>query len=1139
MVRRAADLTDAHPVDVPSPIGFPVEGQGQRDLMVELRWYLEVFLDYPFEPSTTRAVRVEAARERWGRAAFDALFHGGLGRDFLSEAEREGERDGLVIEIRSDNPSVLAWPWEALQNAKQSPIALACQVERRLTMPTQAPVLSSALPRDRLRILLVIARPFAADVGFRSVARPVVDLIESGEFPAEVTVLRPPTFGRLQQVLQQNPDAFHVLHFDGHGGYGSVPSEANSHQLKGVEGRLVFEDDHGQPVPVDASKLATLLARYKLPAVVLNACQSAMVDARADDPFASVAAALLRGGVRSVVAMAYSLYVTAAQVFLPAFYGRLFETGDIGRATQAGRRRMFDDDKRVCARGRYPLGDWMIPVLYQQGTLDFGFVRSAGARSEVQRISLPPEAMDSQNPYDFVGRDSALLALERALLGKPAGVVIHGLGGVGKTTLVRGFVNWLAQTNGLGAGVLWVDFRDVHSAEFVVNAMLGPLAGTNALSLPFVDKLVGLTKLLREIEMLVVWDNFESVGGSMPTEDRQILPALLASLRGGKSKVLLTSRSDERWLGGPQVCTRVPLGGLDGEERWVFYQLIVDDLRLMVNREDADQVALMQKLGGHPLLMRAVLPKLESMTAGAIVKAVETNLAAVVDAEDELGAKVMATLGFVAQSLPQEWVGLLVPLSLHEHFVVAEDLEVMAKDVPGDWSRARIDALLDALTVAGLVTRRGPAVFELHPALTTYLRERVSGDAHEEAWQRGFVDRMGRVADHIGSREPHEQQPIFEVRGANVRRALVLATTMGMHLHVAALTQSLGEWARVTRDFAGARALYEALGLRAAQEGTPKHEATAYHQLGIVAQAQRDFEAAERWYLKSLTISEQRGDDHMVAPSYHQLGSMSQEQREFAAAERWYLKSLTISEGRGDKHGTAGTYHQLGVVTQAQRDFDAAERWYLKSLALSEKLGNEHTAASYHNLGIVAQERRDFDAAERSYRKSLAISEKLGNGHAAASTYHQLGAVAREQRAFDSAEQWYRKSLTIREKLGDGHAAASTYSALGTLAQEQGAFDAAVRWYRKSLTIFENQGDGYRAANTYALQGTLAEKLGNFESAASLFIRAAERFSKTHAPHEFGLASRAIARCFDNAPDEVKPSIRQAWEAAGFPWPPE
>ena len=37
---------------------------------------------------------------------------------------------------------------------------------------------------------------------------------------AEVTVLRPPTFARLQEALAESPGRFHILHFDGHGGYG-------------------------------------------------------------------------------------------------------------------------------------------------------------------------------------------------------------------------------------------------------------------------------------------------------------------------------------------------------------------------------------------------------------------------------------------------------------------------------------------------------------------------------------------------------------------------------------------------------------------------------------------------------------------------------------------------------------------------------------------------------------------------------------------------------------------------------------------------------------------------------------------------------------------------------------------------------
>ena len=105
--------------------------------------------------------------------------------------------------------------------------------------------------------------------------------------------------------------------------------------LQGPEGCLIFEeDDQGKPDPITAEQLSVLLRQHHIPAIVLNACQSAMVDQGAKDPFASVAAALLKSGIRSVVAMAYSLYVSGAQEFLPAFYRDLFRTGNVAEAAR-------------------------------------------------------------------------------------------------------------------------------------------------------------------------------------------------------------------------------------------------------------------------------------------------------------------------------------------------------------------------------------------------------------------------------------------------------------------------------------------------------------------------------------------------------------------------------------------------------------------------------------------------------------------------------------------------------------------------------------------------------------------------------------------------------------------------------------
>src|SRR5262245_18630104 len=101
--------------------------------------------------------------------------------------------------------------------------------------------------------------------------------------------------------------------------------------------------------------------------------------------------------------------------------------------------------KRVYARGLFALEDWLLPVLYQQRPLDLSF---ATQRTEATKAStLPEEFRRENNPYGFIGRDGALLALERAMHRVPAGLLIQGMGGIGKTTLARGFVRWLEDTN--------------------------------------------------------------------------------------------------------------------------------------------------------------------------------------------------------------------------------------------------------------------------------------------------------------------------------------------------------------------------------------------------------------------------------------------------------------------------------------------------------------------------------------------------------------------------------------------------------------------------------------------------------------------------------------------------------------------
>ena len=515
-VENPGNAKTADPATILPPDRIQVEGRPNSNLLQDLRWYLEDFLTYPFEPNTDIAERVQQALQSWGEETFTRLFSG-RARDWYQEARRsDAGLAGLTVCIAGDDPRILAWPWEALRDPEGSTLAHACRIERRLNELHDPLPLPLELPRDRVNILLVVARPFGdEDVGYHALSRPLVELSRQEALPVSVDLLRPPTFGQLRQHLSDHPNHYHIVHFDGHGGYGDAGHGGTPHTLHGASGHLLFETAEGKEERVTAEQLTHLLSEYRIPVMVLNACQSARIDERAADPFASVAAALLKAGIRGVVAMGYNLYVSGAQQFVPAFYQRLFASGDVAEAARAGRQAMRAAPNRACVRGEFELQDWLVPVVYGQEShpLTFATPPVGAAPPDRDLVDLPMEATELGD-YGFIGRESAVLRLERALRLQPqAGLLIHGMAGIGKTTLIQGFLGWLRETDGLEYPPLWLRFDHIRSAEFVVNSLVAALFETEAMAASLEEKIDALLSVLPEHPFLLVWDNFESVAG--------------------------------------------------------------------------------------------------------------------------------------------------------------------------------------------------------------------------------------------------------------------------------------------------------------------------------------------------------------------------------------------------------------------------------------------------------------------------------------------------------------------------------------------------------------------------------------------------------------------------------------------------
>ncbi len=713
---------------------------------------------------------------------------------------------------------------------------------------------------------------------------------------------------------------------------------------------------------------------------------------------------------------------------------------------------------------------------------------------------LTPVAGESQcSSYGIIGRDADLLDLERAIEQHPAGILIHGPAGIGKTTLCAGLIQRLAAADGLGndlagrpgKGFFWFSFQGIRSIELVFDEMAGEIFGSSALASGLDEKIEALVERFRQHRFIIVWDDFEAaseIPGSalspmLSEEARGRLLVFLRGLHGGASKVLIASESEETWL-GPAGCPKIRIGGLTGEDRREYCERIASDVRLSglaIDRADPDVTKLMDVLDGNPLTMRVVLPRLKSTAPGPLMQEIESKLSGLASEDLEsaenlsenrvspvsipgtsrgsrIDSTLFAALELACEGLSQELRPLLIPLALHRRFVNAGLLEAMARVADPSTGRGPVDRLMIALCEAGLLDDRGKGIYEMHTVVGRFLRRTVLDRAlpqSRDPWCRALVDVMGEVAAQHALKELHEQRPVFRLLGGTFRTALAEAERLEIESGFAALSQSLGAYARNERDFEEARDLFSRLAERSESRGDQDRQAAAYHQLGAIAQEERDFAAAHQWYRKSLAIDEKLGNEAAAAVTYYQLGRIVHAQGNVAAAQEWYRKSSAIEAKQVDKRAAAVTYLHLWAIAQSQRDFTAAEEWYRKSLAISEKQGdNQDAAVTYQELGRIVEEQLDVAAAEQWYRKSLAIFQKQGNEHGAAGTYHQLGRLAALQeqlelagRCFIDAHQRFRRS--------DSHRAQASAKAFFVVYQQ-----ADVSTRKKLESIWEEAGLG-------------------------------------------------------------------------------
>ncbi|MCC5646213.1 CHAT domain-containing protein [Nostoc sp. CHAB 5824] len=414
------------------------------------------------------------------------------------------------------------YPWELLHDGEKFLLHQQVTISRYIAYNSVPPNLAKI---KKLNVLLISSPASDSELGLHPFESKEQKAIRKGLKIAQeagyinFSQLDDATVDNLRKYLteKREDNAPHVLHFDGHGLFGKRCSHCGAmnkgvqalvcrkcgSELPQAQGYLVFEDEDGDADYISAEELGILLRQSSfgdgtnktdgVTLTVLSACQSAMTFI-GDSVFNGTAQNLISHRIPAVVAMQYSVGVQAAAKFAEQFYQSLGQKNSLTAAISQAREAMGVEGNQ-----------WYRPILYLRWRDNEGGQLFAALKSG---IGIPFQAPPKLSYY--VDRQEYSQDLKARLLTKSSSnagtlesIAIHGMGSVGKSTLVAGLAHDPEVRKHFCDGILWAtlgqepkilellggwvqalgDYNQLNANEEVMSKRLGDLLQDKAVLL--------------------------------------------------------------------------------------------------------------------------------------------------------------------------------------------------------------------------------------------------------------------------------------------------------------------------------------------------------------------------------------------------------------------------------------------------------------------------------------------------------------------------------------------------------------------------------------------------------------------------------------------------------------------------------
>ena len=695
----------------------------------------------------------------------------------------------------------------------------------------------------------------------------------------------------------------------------------------------------------------------------------------------------------------------------------------------------------------------LVFVLTLVGTLRPGQISSTKQSSAVSRAQ-PINQMWSipHVSSEFFARDADTAQLDDLLTDRARTVVLHGLGGVGKSQLAIRYADLLRERGKISAG-WWIDAR----TPATVSEGIARLA--SALGIPQTDDInIGAANVVAELSCrdhwILIFDD---------ATDASVINTLRPT--GSSGYVVITSRNPN-WSGIAKPKLVEPFS-LETATEFLVYRTA-----------DADYEAargLAVRLGGLPLALEQAasycrrgdtlsirLASYLSMYDKAPTKMLRTNLSG---PQGETVARTW-TLGIRAAarrnpaSLPLlVLLSYLAPVALPISVLIVGSQRLPRQLSLYTTDEVELSGLLDILCDMSLV-KLVEGQIAMHQLVQEVTRSGVSGHGHEtrrgmsrpyrkanfipvnvlgrsrrwpeRRWLEAALDLVchafptgGHTADRwelCAALRPHADVLLAHASAINPDPLLVA----NLQVHLAYYLDDRG-------DYAAARPLLEAsLATRQRILGDTHPDTLASaNNLGTLLRAQADYAAACDLHKNTFaTLEKIHGDKHPdTLASMNNLALALRDLNELPAARELSEKALAIRAATlGDRNpDTLNSMNDLANLMRAQGDLAAARDLHVKNLEISEQvLGRNHpdTIGVLSNLAITLAELGDLELAAEYQEQALSrFLDVLGEFHPDTLTVmSNLASVSAARGDIDLAVELLERVVSERGlRLGMGH----------------------------------------------------------------------------------------------------------------------